>query len=183
MNFRQSYNSWIVDSGRKKMEKRKKWTRAILSKNALISFIITFLVLFIAFLEFVHFPRFSINNMRDRYDAIYLFTRIRHSTKASILVLIAPLLASLAFSDSYLSDKESGFLKFIYLRIGQKKYIFSKIIVNSIVSGLVISLASFVMLFFLICVYGIKDVNTLNLGPFSWMKGFYCLIVCCSRVF
>lgn len=143
--------------------------RAILSKNALISFIITFLVLFIAFLEFVHFPRFSINNMRDRYDAIYLFTRIRHSTKASILVLIAPLLASLAFSDSYLSDKESGFLKFIYLRIGQKKYIFSKIIVNSIVSGLVISLASFVMLFFLICVYGIKDVNTLNLGPFSWI--------------
>lgn len=143
--------------------------RAILSKTAIISFIITFLVLFVAFLEFVHFPRFSISSLRDRYDAIYLFIRIRYSTKASILALVAPLLASLVFSDSYLLDKESGFLKFIYLRIGQKKYLWTKVIVNSIASGVVIRLASFVMLIFLICVYGIKDVNAINLRPFSWI--------------
>jgi len=148
---------------------KTEFCRAFLSKSALISFIITLLVLFLAFLEFVHFPSYSINSLKDRYDAVYLFMRIRHSTRASILVLIAPLLSSLVFSDSYLLDMESGFLKFIYLRLNQKKYIWTKIIINSIVSGLIISLASLVMLIFLICIYGIKEVNTVYLGPFGWI--------------
>jgi len=144
--------------------------RAIISKNAVIAFAITLFSLMIAFLEFVHFPTYGIKSSKLLFDAVDIFIRIRYSTRASTLVIIAPLLATLAFSDSYLLDKESGFLRFIYMRLPQKKYVWIRLLVNSIASGFVISLASLVMFIFLISFYGIRSTDILNIsGPFSWI--------------
>ncbi|NSB15962.1 hypothetical protein [Clostridium beijerinckii] len=144
--------------------------RALISRNAVIAFVITLLSLLIAFFQFVQFPRHSINSFNNVFDAVDIFIRIRTSTQASILILIAPLLATVVFSDSYLLEKESGFLKFIYLRISNRRYVWTKIIVNGLSSGLVISIASLIILIFLSSIYGIRDTGLNDVyGPFSWI--------------
>lgn len=149
---------------------KSEFYRAMFSKNAAIGFLLTLGSLVVAFLEFTKCYIYGID--KHMYDSVYIFTKIRYATGASILVLIAPLIATLIFSDSYLLDKESGTLKFIYLRMSKKKYIWIKILVNAIVSGIVISLASLVMFFILVSLYGVSNgVPNITLysveGPFS----------------
>lgn len=145
--------------------------RAIKSRNTLIAFTVSLLALFIAFLQFIQFFQLgliSLNN--DIYDAVDIFVRIRCSTRASTLSLIAPLIASIIFSDSYLADKDSGFLKFIYMRLDQKKYIWIRILVNALISGLVMLMASLIMLLVLIIIFGIRNTGLNEVqGPFSWI--------------
>ncbi|MFA6939514.1 MAG: hypothetical protein WCQ54_00810 [Clostridiaceae bacterium] len=142
--------------------------RAIISTNAFVAFSITLGLLIIAFLEFIHFPTYGIKESKVLFDAVDIFIRIRSTTRASFLVLVAPLIAAIIFSDSYLIEKETGFSRFIYLRMSQKKYIWIKAIVNALVSGLVVGLASVIMLIFLLCSYGIRVTNAFEVkGPFS----------------
>lgn len=73
--------------------------RAILSKNAIIVFIITLMALIIAYVEANGIKG---QHFLSEYDAVYIFMHIRWAERASYLVIIAPLLATLVFSDSYL---------------------------------------------------------------------------------
>ena len=84
--------------------------------------------------------------------------------RSSILGVIAPLLAALVFSNSYLQDKDSGFLKFIYARMNRKRYIISRIFVNAISSGVIISAALVVILIFVSLIFGI------NTNPSSYFE-------------
>lgn len=144
--------------------------RAIFSKTALLSFSISLILLIISFLEFINFPTLGIMEAKQRFDAIDIFVRIRSTSNAAFIIVVFPLLSTIIFSDSYLLEKETGFIKFIYLRISTKRYVFIKSIVNAIVSALVGILSSFTMLIFLICTYGIRVTNKLNIeGPFSYL--------------
>ncbi|HFD2030131.1 TPA: hypothetical protein ACF2C8_001888 [Clostridium perfringens] len=103
-------------------------------------------------------------------DAIDAFLTIRSGN----IVIIFPLLATIIFSDSYLVEKENGFTKFVYTKLSIKKYVFIKVIVNIIVSALIGGLASFLILIFLVFIFGIKNpsiasyTNSIN-GPFNYL--------------
>lgn len=161
---------------------KSEFKRAIGSKNTLIAFILTIFSLLVAYLDFIQFLQFGFYGLKKIYDGVDIFIRIRCTTRASTLILFAPLLATLPFSNSYLLDKESGFLRLMYLKIDQKKYIWIKIIINAVVSGLVISLASFLILVFLVALYGIRNTNLNEVqGAFSSLfyqnKFFYSMLI------
>lgn len=131
--------------------------RAIFSRSALITFLITLIIMIIGFLGVVSIDYdFKLNFYKELYDSVDIFLMARAFGRSSILGVIAPLLAALVFSNSYLQDKDSGFLKFIYTRMSRKKYIISRIFVNSISSGVIISAALLVILFFISLIFGIQ---------------------------
>lgn len=148
--------------------------RAIFSKYFFIAFSITLMLLVYSFFEFISLGwnsnPFNFHSLENYYDSFDIFIISRTENRASYLGLLAPLLASLVYSDSYLSDKSSGYLNFIYIRTNKKNYIITKLLVNILSSGLSIVLASLLMLIFLISIFGItiNSENVLNLsGPFS----------------
>lgn len=55
----------------------------------------------------------------------------------NIYILIVPLLASLAFSDAYAEDFNSGLVKGILTRVEKKKYLITRYAVNFITGGIV----------------------------------------------
>ncbi|MCD3245985.1 hypothetical protein G8S21_08540 [Clostridium botulinum C] len=130
--------------------------RATLSKNTIIVFIITLLALIIAYVEANGIKG---QHFLSEYDAVYIFMHIRWAERASYLVIIAPLLATLVFSDSYLLEKEYGYLKNIYTKMTKRRYIFTKITVNAVVSGMIITIAYFIMLAILIAIHGINKAT------------------------
>lgn len=147
---------------------------SIFSKYFLIAYLITFILLLYSFFEFItlgwggniaDFRSFS-----EHYDFIDLFIISRSENRASYLGVIAPLLASLIYSDSYLSDKTTNYINFIYMRISKRNYLLVKLLVNFISSGFCILISSLSMLLFLALLYGVKlnPENALNLsGAFS----------------
>ncbi|MEL5898788.1 hypothetical protein AAGC94_12035 [Clostridium sporogenes] len=161
---------------------KNEFKRAFFSKGALICFGISLIIFLLGFSELARFGIYGFTNV---YDFIDIFLYCRDVGKFSILVLIAPLLAAIVYSNSYLSDKNSGYLKFIYLRIDKKKYILTRLIANAVVSGLMIVLASLVMLIILAIIYGINIKGaspSLNIeGPLSYVyynnKWLYCIII------
>ncbi|SFD28119.1 hypothetical protein [Clostridium uliginosum] len=147
--------------------------RAIFSKPALLTFLITLITMLISFLAIVcndwNIFNINVNHFKKFYDSVDIFLMARAFGPASILCLIAPLLAALVFSNSYLQDKDSGFLKFIYARMNRKKYIISRIFVNAISSGVIISAALIVILIFISLILGIKT----NPNSFFKVTGAY----------
>lgn len=138
---------------------KTEFKRAIFSPNALISLIITLFILTFSFYKmFLNVKGFNLYNLKNIFDSIDIFISIRND----LLSFLAPLLASLIFSDSYLLDNESGFLKYIYSKISQKKYILIKLITNALISGLIISIALSITFIFLFFLLGIKETGANN---------------------
>lgn len=59
---------------------------------------------------------------------------------ANILFVLMPILVAISYSDSYLEDLNSGFLKSILTRCSKKNYYLSKFISNFIISGITIAI-------------------------------------------
>ncbi|SFU87212.1 hypothetical protein SAMN04487886_12472 [Clostridium sp. DSM 8431] len=127
--------------------------RAIFSKSSLAAFLITLVTLLIGFYG-TSFYDFSIelDKCKKFYDSADIFLLTRDSGSKSFLGVIAPLLAVLPFSNSYLHDKDSGFLKFIYIRMDKKRYILNRILVNAIASGVII-VSSLLTILIIICLF------------------------------
>lgn len=156
----------------------------IFSKYFFISLLIAFSLLLYSFFEFItlgwNFNVWNFHSFSEHYDFIDLFLISRSENRASYLGVLAPLLASLIYSDSYLSDKKTGYINFIYMRISKGKYILVKLLVNFISSGLAILLASSMMLVFLSILYGftLNPKNALNItGVFSSGKYLYLIFI------
>lgn len=127
--------------------------RAIFSKSSLAAFLITLITLLIGFYgtSFYDFT-IDIDECKKFYDSADIFLLTRDSGPNSFLGVIAPLLAVLPFSNSYLQDKDSGFLKFIYTRMDRKRYILNRILVNAISSGVII-VSSLLTILIIICLF------------------------------
>lgn len=82
------------------------------------------------------------NNDLQEYIKAYIttpfdnFIFFKLNPISNILILILPIISSLSYSDSYLEDVNSGFIKFIYTRQNKQKYLLSKYFANFIVSGI-----------------------------------------------
>ena len=90
---------------------KNEFKRVLFSRRSIYVFIITLGLLLISFFNFINIEGFNLNEFKVIYDSLDVYIYIRKD----LLVLIAPILASLVFSDSYLLDSESGFLNYIYI--------------------------------------------------------------------
>lgn len=148
--------------------------RAIFSKNTLIAVTIVFISLLIPcyFGSIIPFPN---------EDGINFFIRIGAFLPTSYLPLLAPLVACIPFSNSFILDKNSGILNYIYPKLKNKTYLITKLIVNALVSGLVFLIPQIIMLIIILLFKGVNDNIIEIVGAFSMIyyksKIMYVLIL------
>lgn len=144
--------------------------RALFGKNAIISFSITLGILVAKFMKEYGFASIKYFSENPYFDALDAFLNVMSSS----IVIVFPLLATIIFADSYLQEKESGFTKFIYTRMPIRKYVFIKVIINSISSALIAGISSLFVLISLVVTFGIREphissyTNNIN-GPLSYL--------------
>ncbi|MGW5983713.1 membrane-spanning protein [Bacillus mycoides] len=56
----------------------------------------------------------------------------------SLFTIVFPLLASIAYSDSYVEDIKSGFIKNILVRYSKTKYLITRFLINFVLGGIVV---------------------------------------------
>ncbi|MBD7909976.1 hypothetical protein [Clostridium cibarium] len=140
--------------------------RAIFSKRAALSIIIAMILYLISLHNLTLYEGFNLKEFNEIYDSVDVFIMIR----VDLIALVAPLLATFIFSDSYLLDLESGYLNFIYLRISKKKYVLTKVLVNALASGLIMAISSIIIYAILYIFLGISktSLNPVQ-GPFDFI--------------
>ncbi|MCB2306252.1 hypothetical protein LGL08_07185 [Clostridium estertheticum] len=131
--------------------------RAFFSKKTLISSLIVLTLLLIPYFSEIKFPHPGL-------DGINYFIRLGGF---SYLPFIAPLLASIPFSNSYIIDKEKDVFSKLFTIIEPKVYFTSRLIVNALVSGFVFLITKTILLIFLIIAYGINNIHIDVTGTFS----------------
>ncbi|MBU3160638.1 hypothetical protein KPL37_12865 [Clostridium frigoris] len=131
--------------------------RAFFYKKSLIASLIVLVLLLIPYFSEIKFPHPGV-------DGINYFIRIGGF---SYLPFIAPLLASIPFSNSYIIDKEKDVFNKLFTIVKPKVYFTSRLIVNALVSGFVFLITNTILLIFLISAYGINNIHTDVVGAFS----------------
>ena len=147
--------------------------RAFFSKKTLIAMLMVLAFLIIPYFNESKFPY-------PGADGVNFFIRIG---LFSYLPFLAPLIASIPFSNSYILDKEEGRLNRLFTIVEPKKYFISRLIVNALVSGLVFLIVETILLVFLISAYGINNIPIEVVGAFSAIyyssKMAYIIILLC----
>lgn len=85
--------------------------------------------------------------VRSPYESFALFSP---SEMSNLFFILIPILSAISFSDSYLEDLNSGFLKNVLSRCSKRNYLHSKFFANFIVSGITIALPLLIQLIFLL---------------------------------
>lgn len=120
--------------------------RAFLSKLTMAMAIISILLFFCGFIEYI--------NMRwlnsGMLSILYLFLSGYNMGTSNFMGVFFPIIACIPFAASYLSDKKSGIDQYIYLRTSRKKYQWVKVLVNGLVGGFVVFIGAFVAVMFLL---------------------------------
>lgn len=88
-----------------------------------------------------------LGNSRSAYSEFVFFNV---GPESNAFIIIFPLISSLAYSDSYLEDIKSGFIKFIYTRHEKSKYLRSKFFANFIAAGIAFALPLLLQFIFLL---------------------------------
>lgn len=139
--------------------------RAIYSRNTLFSAVLIYVCIFIGTVEYL----FQFTSMTN---ATYLFLMGHSKGTLSIISLLFPILVSIPFAASYVSDLQSGFIQYIYVRMGRLKYIAIRLLVNGLVSGGVISSSLLISFFFFMLIRGF-DVSPSSYINVSLKNGLY----------
>ena len=79
-----------------------------------------------------------------------LFSLFGSSQISNLFFVLIPILSAISFSDSYLEDLNSGFLKNVLSRCSKRKYLHSKFLSNFIISGITIAIPLLIQLIFLL---------------------------------
>lgn len=135
--------------------------RAFFSLSTLISILLVFIALFIAYYNDLKFP--------PRYvSGIDLFFRARNCLATSYLPLVSPIIACLPFANSYILDKEAGIQNYIYMKVKHKKYLSARLFVNALAGGLVLMIPQLIFGIYLILVKGVNNLYFESMdGAFS----------------
>lgn len=115
--------------------------RTMFSRKVSIAIILTFIFMIIGGAEYIFNNYFDIN-------AVYLYKYAYSDGTISLFVFAAPIIACIPFATSYIEERESNFLKYIYIKITPLKYAIIKVIINSFLGGVVLlfGLGSFLIL-------------------------------------
>jgi len=147
--------------------------RAFFSKKTLIASLIVLVFLILPYYSEIKIPL-------PKEDGINFFIRIG---MFSYLPVIAPLIASIPFSNSYILDKEKGIFTKLFTIVKPKVYFNSRLIVNALVSGFVFLITEIILLIFLLITHGINNTHIEVSGAFSSIyyssKIAYIIILLC----
>lgn len=118
--------------------------------------------------SYTNYPHFFEGYIKTAMDSCYnSFLFFNFSPLSSIFFTIMPIVVAIAYSDSYLEDLNSGFLKNILARCPKQKYLKSKFLANFIVSGITVSIPLLISLLMLITTQASINpdkISTLTLG-------------------
>lgn len=99
----------------------------------------------------------GINNLRDSYDLLLLYTI---PFAYSSFVIFAGLFPGVPYAYSYLEERNSGYLKFIQLRLPRNRYIRQKIFYSGLSGGLSMLIPG--VLIFIIIDFLSMDTSPMN---------------------
>lgn len=125
--------------------------KAFYSRRFLTAIIFSFICLCVGSIEYLS-GYINSNNT----GSFYLFTESYSSGFYSIFIYLLPIICSIPFALSYLDEMESRSLDVIVKKIGLKKYIKTKLLVNMLCGGITISLSLIIYYLFLILIKGIS---------------------------
>lgn len=140
-------------------------TRGFLNLRLLFTIILGFGICFYGLTDYFTMNSPNVKNYQNAYQAWFNATGIG---ARAFFVLLAPLLCTLPYSDSFLSDKNSGFIRSIIHKVSFKKYATSKLIANGIIGGITVSTP--LTLLFIFCGF-LYPLDLPNTPPNSW--GFW----------
>lgn len=107
---------------------KEEMKRAFLSNVTILSIIVAFISIFIGTIETYLFPDPE-NNAFNLLEKGY----------SDILSLLFPLLVAIPFTASYIIDRETGYLKYILVRMKLTHYMLTRLLVNGLVGGFVLA--------------------------------------------
>lgn len=81
------------------------------------------------------------------------FMLFRLNVISNFLIIIMPIISTLSYSDSYIEDVKSGFIKSIYTREKKYSYLIAKYFANFIISGIAFSIPLLLNYIILILLY------------------------------
>lgn len=117
---------------------------------------------------YTNYPYFFERYLKGAMDSCYnSFLFFKFSPLADTFFTIMPIIVAISYSDSYLEDLNSGFLKNILARCSKNEYLKSKFLANFIVSGITISIPLLISLLMLITTQSSINpdkISTLTLG-------------------
>lgn len=82
----------------------------------------------------------------------------------SYLSNLAPLIVCIPAATSYVIDKKSGFLNYIFIKLKKKEYFKIRFAVNALIGGLTILIPETVMLIFMVIRHGINNKHLPDIG-------------------
>lgn len=132
----------------------EEFKRAFLSKITIVTTIISILLFFGGFIEYMNKEWLNSNTL----SVLYLFLLGYNSGTSNFMGVFFPIIACMPFAASYLSDKKSGIDKYIYLRISRKKYQWIKVLVNGLAGGFVVFIGAFTAVLFLLVLRIFLDI-------------------------
>ncbi|MBH0176247.1 hypothetical protein IHV09_22070 [Fictibacillus sp. 23RED33] len=135
---------------------KEEFKRAFISKNTAISLILCIICILVGSFESFYLFGFLQNN------AFNLFMLSYSEGTSAILSTLFPLIVSIPFVSSYLSDVNSGLINYIVLKTGRLKYLTIKLIVNGVVGGSVIAGSLFFSFIIYLIVTGFSKAELSN---------------------
>ncbi|WP_346871252.1 hypothetical protein [Clostridium sp. UBA5119] len=129
-----------------------------------------------------YFNEFLKSSVLSPYDSFTLFNL---TSLSNIFIMLIPILSAISYSDSYLEDVNSGFLKNVLSRCSKRKYLQSKFLANFIISGITISIPLLIELLLLLAtqpnikperLYNAIHIGSLNLDMYLNQPLLYTLI-------
>ncbi len=136
--------------------------RAFFSKTTAISFLLTFICIFIGSAEYI-FKNYPGTN------AIYLFMYAYSQGTSAVLSFAFPMLVSLPYAASLVEDFNSGFNHYIFIKMKSVRYLVIRLLVNALAGGLVLFL-SLLISFFLFAVtknFDLSSTDLLNINLYN----------------
>lgn len=116
--------------------------------------------------NYLHFfDDYILSGIASPYEFFIIFDP---TALANLFFIIMPILVAISYSDSYLEDLNSGFLKNILARCSKRKYLLNKFLANFIISGITISIPLIIDLVMILTtqanIYPDKVVNPSGYG-------------------
>ncbi|TSB45877.1 hypothetical protein [Alkalicoccobacillus porphyridii] len=117
--------------------------RAFISKVAFGTMILSIALVFVGMFEYLSWISYG------GISVLYIFLSGYNTGTANFLVIVFPILATLPFASSYVEDCKSGLIKYTYLRMQKRTYMYIRLVVNGIIGGTVLFIGPFVAFVFL----------------------------------
>jgi len=144
---------------------KNEFFRAFCNRKTISAFSLSFLCLLIGAYE-------PLKYSSKLYDFADTFIMAQTTGVASLIALLFPLICSLPYSTSHITECESGYINYIFTKTERKLYIKTKLIVNGLVGGFVISIPCFIIFIIIIMFKGL-NLSVDSGSVINFYKDFY----------